>query len=463
MPGMAVRNPSSKPPRERPGYRRLPAGAHGLDPQLVERDQRERLQSALIDLIHEKGYQAVRIIDLARLARVSQPTFYGLYRDKEELFIATYDRVAGHAAAAIMAAYDRAGPGGERLRAAVGAFAELAAAEPQAMSLYLLGAFGAGPNVLGHRRRRLERLEAHIRASRDRSAPQSTSDLTVGFILGGIREVAAARLHQGRADELPGLADELAAWAASYPSRPPEGLAGPAPERRRIAAATPPLASERALRAQGRLPSGRSDIPRPLIAKSQRERIVDATAAIVAEKGLAKLTIPEIARRANVSHQTFYEMYPSKHDAFLGAQKIGMHQALHVTIDAYATHEDDWPRAVAAGLRALIDYLSSEPAHAHLSVVDTFAASPEALDIRESALRAFAAYLRRGHELAGEVPGVAAEAIAGGIWQVLHRYIAEKRIAELPGASAQIVYFALTPFVGPQRAAETALAPSGVR
>src|SRR5947209_4166261 len=149
---MAVRNPRSKPPRgdvraaER--YRRLPAGVHGLDPQTVKQDQRERLQSALIELIDEKGYQAVRIIDLARLARVSQPTFYGLYRDKEELFVAAYDRVAGKTASTIMAAYDRRAPGPERLRAAVRTFAELAAAEPQAMSLYLLGAFGAGPKAL---------------------------------------------------------------------------------------------------------------------------------------------------------------------------------------------------------------------------------------------------------------------------------------------------------------------------
>jgi AcrR family transcriptional regulator len=466
MPSMAVRRVTSKPPRgdvrQPERYRRLPAGAHGLDPQVVKRDQRQRLQSALIELIDGKGYRAVRIIDLTRLARVSQPTFYGLYRDKEELFIAAYDQVAGKAAGAIMAAYDREGPGAERLGAAVGAFTELAAAEPQAMSLFLMGAFGAGPSVLEHRRRRLERLEAHIRSSRDRSAPRSASDLTVEFILGGIREVAAARLRQGQAGKLPELNEQIARWAACYPSRPPAELAAPprVPEPRQGARA--PLASERAQRAQGRLPSGRSDIPRPLIAKSQRERIVDATAAIVAEKGLAKLTIPEIARRANVSHQTFYEMYPSKHDAFLGAQKVGMHQALHVTIDAYAEHEDDWALAVAAGLRALIGYLSSEPAHAHLSVVDTFAASPEALDIREKALRAFAAYLRRGYELAGDVPVIAAEAIAGGIWQVLHRYIAEDRIADLPGATAQIVYFALTPFVGPQRAAETALqAPGG--
>jgi AcrR family transcriptional regulator len=462
---MAVRNLRSKPPpgdvatRER--YRRLPAGTHGLRPEAVKRDQRERLQSALIELIDQKGYQAVRVIDLARLARVSQPTFYSLYRDKEELVIAAYDRVAGRTARAVIAAYDHEGAKVERLREALRAFAALAAAEPQAMSLLLLGAFGAGPNVLEHRRRTLEELEAQIRASRDRVAPRQTADMTVEFVIGGLREVAAARLRRGRARELPRIAEQLATWAASYPSEAPTELSpGPRP-RRRGSGGAPPVASERARRAEGRLPSGRSEMPRGLIANSQRERIVDATAAIVAEKGLAKLTIPEIARRASVSHQTFYEMYPSKHDAFLGAQKVGLHQALHVTINAYTAHADDWPRAVSAGLRALIDYLSSEPAHAHLSVVGTFAASPEALDIREKALRAFAAYLRRGHELAGEVPAVAAEAIAGGIWQVLHDYIADERIAELPDAAPQLIYFALTPFLGPQRAAAAALGLPG--
>jgi AcrR family transcriptional regulator len=455
---MAVSRVRSKPPPT-DRYRRLPTGIHGLARAAVERDQRERLQSALIELIEQKGYPAVRIVELARLARVSQPTFYGLYRDKEDLLIAAYDEVAARAAHTILATYGCEGTKEERLRAALRAFTELAAAEPQAMSLLVLGAFGAGPGVLAHRLRKLDQLQAHIRASRDRAAPEPTSDLTVQFIIGGIREVAGAQLRQGRASKLPSLAGDLARWAASYPSRPPAEL--PVTERRRRPGTgeAPPLASERALRAQGRLPSGRSDVPRLLITKSQRERIVDATAAIVAEKGLAKLRVAEIARRANVSHQTFYEMYPSKHDAFLGAQKVGMHQALHVTIDAYQ-HEDDWPLSVAAGLRALIDYLSSEPAHAHLSVVDTFAASPEALDIRERALAAFAALLRRGDERAGGKRRVAAEAVAGGIWQVLHGYIANDRTAELPAAAPQLIYFALTPFLGPQRAAATALRPS---
>jgi AcrR family transcriptional regulator len=456
---MAVRDRSPEPPQgqaqQADRYRPLPAGAHGLDPQLVKRDQRERLQSALIELIDEKGYQGVRIVDLVRLARVSQPTFYGLYRDKEELFIAAYDRVAAKAAATMMGAYEEPGHGDERLRAAVRAFTELAAAEPQALSLFLLGAFGAGPKVLEHRRRQLELLDARIRASRDRSAQPENSDLTVEFILGGIREVAAARLRRGRAAELPDLAAELARWAASYPGQAPAQLTSTRAEHEHGAAA--PQLSDRALRARRRLPSGRSDTPRPLIAKSQRERIVDATASIVAEKGLAKLTIPEIARRASVSNQTFYEMYSSKHEAFLGAQKVGMHQALRVTADAYEARRESWPAAVAAGLRALIGYLSSEPAHAHLSVVDTFAASPEALDIREASLGAFAAYLRHGQQSSAGPPSTAAEAVAGGVWQVLHRYIADGRIGELRDISSQLVYLVLTPFVGGDEALEVAL------
>src|ERR1700704_3636739 len=75
-------------------YRPLPTGMHGLDPEVVKQDQRERLRSAMVELIAEKGYQAVRIVDLARLARVSQPTFYSLFGDKEELFVSAYDEIA---------------------------------------------------------------------------------------------------------------------------------------------------------------------------------------------------------------------------------------------------------------------------------------------------------------------------------------------------------------------------------
>jgi len=463
--------PTSSPkPVER--YRRLPTGAHGIDPEEVQRDQRERLRSALVELIAQRGFQAVRIFDLTKLARVSRPTFYSLYADKEELFLSTYDEIAARTAKTVTGAYRGDGSPRERLLAAMGAFAGLAAAEPEAVSLMVLGAFGAGPQALERRNRTLEMLEQSIRASRERTAaggrPERSeakeaamADLTVKTILGGIREVTAARLRQGRAGELPELAGELAAWAGCYPVELPAGLEAPTPARRKASAAEAPStpASERALHTEGRLPSGRHDLSREFIVKSQRERIVNATASIAAGKGLSNLTIPEIAKRANVSHHTFYEMYASKNDAFLGALKVGMHQALLVVGQAYGTHKDNWPQGVAAGLRALLHYLASEPAHSHLILVDTFAASPEAIEIRDRGLHAFASYLQPGYQYAAKerpVPGIAPEAIAGGIWQVLHHYAGDERTGELPTLAPQLIYTALTPFLGAKDAAKVA-------
>jgi AcrR family transcriptional regulator len=230
---------------------------------------------------------------------------------------------------------------------------------------------------------------------------------------------------------------------------------------RQRAADEPPVASERARKAEGRLPSGRHDMPREFVVKAQRERIVDATAAIVAEKGLAGLTIPEIASRAQVSHVTFYELYPTKQDAFLGAQKVGMHQAFQLAVEAYETHKhEDWARGVAEGLRALIAFLHSEPAHAHLSIVDTFAASPQTLEIRDEVLRGFAVYLSPGERPTREdrdMPAIAAEAVVGGVWQVLHYYIENGRLDELVDDAPQLIFLLLTPFVGSDEAARVAM------
>jgi AcrR family transcriptional regulator len=443
-------------------YRRLPTGAHGLAPEEVERDQRERLRRAMIELIAERGYPAVRILDLTKLAHVSRPTFYALYRDKEALLLEAYEEIAARAERVIMQAYDADLPPEQRLSAAMRAFAEIATAQPEAMSLFLLGAFGAGPRMLERRNAMLGSFEQRIQQSRDGAAGERATGLTVKFILGGIREVTAGRLIRDHADQLPGLADELAAWASSYPPELPSRLRTPPPAPRDDGDVSPRLTPPRARRVEGRLPSGRHDLPREVVVKSQRERIVDATAAIVAEKGLAGLTIPEIASRANVSHETFYEMYQTKQDAFVGAQKVGMHQALGVAVEAFEGTLPDWPRAIAAGLRALIAYLVSEPAHAHLSIVDAFGASPETIKVRNETLTAFATYFRRGYELAREeegVPAIGADAGVGGAWQVLHHEIENERIAELPDTMPQLIYLLLTPFIGPKRAAKVALEP----
>src|ERR1700677_206425 len=212
--------------REEPAerYRRLPTGTHGLDPEEVQLDQRERLRTAMVELIARRGYRAVRVLDVTKLARVSRPTFYSLYADKEALFLDAYDDISGRAARAVVAAYEAEGSEVEHLRGAIRAFAALAADEPGAMSLFVLGAFGAGAKALERRNRTLEALEELIRRNRDPESSERRVDLTVKILLGGVREVTAARLRRGESSELPELAGELGAWAASYPLKLPAGL-----------------------------------------------------------------------------------------------------------------------------------------------------------------------------------------------------------------------------------------------
>jgi AcrR family transcriptional regulator len=459
--GPSPTNGATQRDRSSDRYRRLPTGAHGMAREDVEADQRDRLRRALIELIAERGYQAVRIADLTKLAHVSRPTFYALYKDKEELMLSAYEDIARRTAATALKAYEVQGSLQDRMRVSMQAFCDLAASDPDAMALFLFGAFGAGPNALQQRARSLEAFEQSAELTGDSLAAAFAAGLTTKVIFGGIREVAAARLRAGRSSELPDLAPELTQWASSYPLMLPSALAKPFFSDKAGEAGEQGGESLRARRAHGRLPGGRHDLSRDYVERSQRERIVDATAAIVAEKGLAALTIPEIASRAGVSHETFYEMYASKHDAFVGAQKVGMHQAFTFAVLAYSAFrvEDGWARAVAEGLRSLIDYLASEPAHAHLSIVDTFAATPETLAIRDNTLRGFAYYLGSEEREAGEgieVPAIAPEAVVGGIWQVLHHYIEQGMLAELPAVTPQLIYLTLTPFLGAQRAAEEA-------
>src|ERR1044072_3421259 len=66
-----------------------------------------------------------------------------------------------------------------------------------------------------------------------------------------------------------------------------------------------------------KLPPGRHLIPRDFVAQNQRERMLLATAELVAERGYQKTTIELIAKTARVALSTFYEQFSSKEECFL--------------------------------------------------------------------------------------------------------------------------------------------------
>lgn len=476
---------SAGPPDER--YRRLSPRAHGLDADGVVRDQRARLRGAIVRLVSERGLLAISVSDLTRLSRVSRLTFYELYADKQECFLDAFDEIAGRVSAAVLQALDRAGHEGDsedRLSAAVAprvalrAFLDFAALEPQAVLLLLMGTLGGGPEGLERRNEQLLATARRVHAdhvaqgARAGGAGKSASPLispldpTVRIVIGGIREVSARRIRAGQARELGGLVEALASWVLSYPAAAPASLTRQismqaerqAPgEVGTLPALAPEEHSDRPPARPGGLPSGRHELSREFVAEHQRERIVQAMAATLAERGHSGLTVAEIARRAGISHRTFYEHFPDKWQAFLEAGRTSAQRSIRSAVSSYEAHPDQWPAAVPAAIEALLETMASEPSRTMTGFTDMFGAGPNGLTMRDAILDVLARRIDFGAQQGGHaLPALVSEACVGGIWEVIREHLAHRPIAELPRLAPQLIYAVLTPYVGADEAADLA-------
>src|SRR6478609_2351789 len=70
---------------------RLPRGRHGLSPEFVARNQRERLISGLIEVLYEVGYQKTTVSLIGQRASVSKSDFYKHFASKDDCFFAAYE------------------------------------------------------------------------------------------------------------------------------------------------------------------------------------------------------------------------------------------------------------------------------------------------------------------------------------------------------------------------------------
>ncbi len=184
------------------------------------------------------------------------------------------------------------------------------------------------------------------------------------------------------------------------------------------------------------MPRGEGNVSRSFVVHNQRERILDALANLSAAKGYGATTIPEIVQEAAVSVQAFYEHFSGKEDAFLVAYELGHRKALAIVERAYESSED-WPAAVRGGIAALLEFLASEPAYAHLALIDALTASPKAATIAYQAMNGYAAMLEPGLDLSanGQPPtAIAVEATTGALFELCFVYVASERARELPGS-----------------------------
>jgi AcrR family transcriptional regulator len=253
----------------------------------------------------------------------------------------------------------------------------------------------------------------------------------VRAMLGGFQKVIQKRLYQDEAAKLPALADEITDWGLAYP--PPPG----------------PLDTPRR---RGRRP--RSFEERQAVAHPP-ERVLRALAAIVAEQGYQASTVAEVVKRAGTSQRVFYGHFESKEDAFLSALDSGSAQMLGSVLPAFRRAKS-WEQSVRAAYEAMFAFGVEEPEYTRLGAVDMYTVGKRALQTRDKVMEGLEALLVPGYEVAPEVPRIAAEAIGGAIYALIHEQVKRKGPESVPELAPLATYLTLAPFLGAEAAYERA-------
>jgi len=207
-----------------------------------------------------------------------------------------------------------------------------------------------------------------------------------------------------------------------------------------------------------KLPPGRHLVPRDFVAQNQRERMLLATAELVAERGYQKTTIELIAKTARVALSTFYEQFSSKEECFLAAFDETMDAAAQV-FDELLDEEQDWVEQVATGLEIALEMVANEQARAKLCIVEAQAAGGEALRRYQGMLERLAPKLREGrahNPRASRLPDGLEVAIVGGLVWLVHQRLLSNRIDEIKGLLPEMLQVTLTPYVGELEAGRAA-------
>ena len=205
-----------------------------------------------------------------------------------------------------------------------------------------------------------------------------------------------------------------------------------------------------------RLPSGRHGLARETVVASQRARLIDAMAQVVAEKGYAATTVADVVERAGVSRRTFYEQFTDKEACFLAAYDVGLAAVLgRIRETVEVRPAAVWRERARAGVEAFLALLASEPAFARALQVEILTAGPAALERRAGMLVMFSGIWRNLHAAARvEEPALPAlpdevfTVLTAGLEELIRDCLRTKGAAALPELAEPVLRTVFAVFGG---------------
>ena len=274
--------------QRRSGARSVQLPRHG-SVQVAE-VQRSRILGAAVAVVSAYGYPKMTVSRVTGRAGVSRRTFYDLFEDRDDCFLAVFDDAVRRASEVVVGAYTDGGRSWrERLRAGLGALLGFFDEQPAVCSLLVVDALKAGPVVQKRRGEMLKQLaitlqEEGVLAGQGRELPPLTGEGVIGAVLG----VVHTRLSSGQHGRMSDLLNPLMAMIVL----PYLGPAAAQREMDRPAAKTAGASKRRGAASSSSTPSGDlfHDLPMRLTYRTLR-----VLSAIVEQPGASNRMIGDAA------------------------------------------------------------------------------------------------------------------------------------------------------------------------
>jgi AcrR family transcriptional regulator len=129
----------------------LHSGRNGLPRARVSEIQRGRMLSAAVEVVEEVGYARMTVSQVIGRARVSRKTFYDVFADREDCFLAVFEEALSRVRLRAREAYERETGWREGIRSALGTLLSFMDEEPALSRLCFIETLGAGERVVERR------------------------------------------------------------------------------------------------------------------------------------------------------------------------------------------------------------------------------------------------------------------------------------------------------------------------
>jgi AcrR family transcriptional regulator len=197
--------------------------------------------TAMVQEVAERGGANVSVGHVVGRSGVSRRTFYEIFQDREDCFLAAFDEALKQVAAVVVPAYEQPGSWQAKTRAGLVALLEYLDYDPASGRLLFVESLAVGHKALERRRNVLVLINSVIDRGRTQSkAGNDPPALTAEGIVGGVLSVLHARLTQNDPGGLIDLVSPLMGMIVLP-------YLGPAAARKEIERPTPIRATKRAV------------------------------------------------------------------------------------------------------------------------------------------------------------------------------------------------------------------------